>query len=88
MNDVNNVNPFPASFLNATTTMQLRPITMSGHTLVEIHGRFNTEQSMVKTMRATWEKIFEATIHGLHHHLNNNGPQEPRLVPTQVCPIS
>eukprot|EP00884_Botryococcus_braunii_P010843 jgi/Botrbrau1/19760/Bobra.0124s0013.1 len=77
VNDVNNVNPFPASFLNATTRIRLRPITMSGHTLVEIHSKFNTEQSMVQSMRMAWQKIFEGTIDGLHHSLNNGNTQDP-----------
>lgn len=86
VNDVNNVNPFPASFLNGSTRIRLRPITMSGHVLVEIRGRFNTEQSMVTGMRETWQKIYEAMITGLQHSLASGKLLEASPATPQVMP--
>jgi hypothetical protein len=76
------VNPFPASFLNGSTKIRLRSITMSGHVLVEIRGRFNTEQSMVAGMRETWQKIYESMIIGLQQSLASGKLLEaPAAVP-------
>eukprot|EP00884_Botryococcus_braunii_P007003 jgi/Botrbrau1/16303/Bobra.0066s0072.1 len=64
-----NVNPFPASYVNATTRITVYEVTNTRQTFILVEGRFMTEHNMKRVMERTWERMHESLLAGLGTHL-------------------
>ncbi len=69
MNDSQNINPFPASFLNNRCSIKLRGVTTSNETFVEIHSKFMTDHAMADAMEQTWERMYTSMLSDLNRHM-------------------
>jgi hypothetical protein len=69
VNDSQNINPFPASFLNNRCSIKLRGVTTSNETFVEIHSKFMTDHAMADAMEQTWERMYTSMLSDLNRHM-------------------
>eukprot|EP00884_Botryococcus_braunii_P008204 jgi/Botrbrau1/17385/Bobra.0767s0001.1 len=77
-----NKNPFPGSFLNFSTTITLRKITLGNGTFMEWMGEFHTESSLVDTMKSDLRGRFEAGFQGLANLMLQQKAVAEQLLPT------
>ncbi|KAK9823585.1 hypothetical protein WJX72_003998 [[Myrmecia] bisecta] len=63
------INPFPASFVNYLSTMQLRSVTVGEQTFWEWNSEFFTEQGFAEGMRQTFESMYLAGFSSLQEYL-------------------
>eukprot|EP00884_Botryococcus_braunii_P023217 jgi/Botrbrau1/957/Bobra.114_1s0002.2 len=66
-----NINPFPASFLNYRCTCKLRRVSVTNETFVEICAKFMTEHHLADFMHHIWTRMVEDSLWNLCRHLTS-----------------